>query len=176
MPPKTKQARTTSTPNAKAKGAPSKGAGNKQNASKGTQKESQGWEWQWYTVKSVTFNKAAKTLAAEVESLYGNQGKVSISHFEKMVAAMGSMSKDERAMIHVSKSALEALSNYIKARDERDSERQAFRSDVKIVDVEGTLGALLASIGSDGTVDADAFDNASKRDAGSMQEDTGYGG
>jgi hypothetical protein len=43
------------------------------------------------------------------------------------------------------------LSNYLKARDARDSERSSFRSDVAVKDVEGALGSLLSSIAGDGT-------------------------
>jgi len=83
-----------------------------------------GWKWAPFTKKAVTFHQAAKTLAAEIESLYGKN--VSITQFEKFCVAPDSMSTEERDLVHVSTTAVESLLNYIKARDERDSERAPF--------------------------------------------------
>jgi hypothetical protein len=138
---KTTQAKSAGKGNANAKKAPSGGA------TKKSSQQKDGWEWAPFTKKAVTFNQAAKTLAAEIESLYGKN--VSITQFEKFCVAADSMSPEEQNLVHVSASSLNALSNYLKARDARDSERSSFRSDVAVKDVEGALGSLLTSITGD---------------------------
>jgi hypothetical protein len=144
MAPESKKAKKTT----QAKSAGSGNSGSKKpqkgRSDQKGQAKKDGWEWAPFTVKAVAFNQAAKTLAAGIESLYGKN--VSITQFEKFCVAADSMPKEERDLVHVDKYCLQALQNYIKARDERDSERASFRSDVAVKDVEGALGSLLTSI------------------------------
>jgi hypothetical protein len=161
---KTTQAKSAGKGNANAKKTPNGSAAKK------TSQAKEGWEWAPFTKKAVAFNQAAKTLAAEIESLYGKN--VSITQFEKFCVAADSMSAEEKNLVHISASSLNALSNYIKARDARDSERASFRSDVAVKDVEGALGSLLTSITGGGTPPSGstpAKHNAERSDSEDME-------
>jgi hypothetical protein len=147
MAPESKKAKKDNQPK-KGANVNDKGKGGKTPGKTIGQAKKDGWEWAPFTQKSVTFVQAAKTLAGEIHSLYGDN--VSITQYEKYCVAINSMTDAEKAMVHVSATCVSALMNYIKARDERDSERSSFRSDVKVQDVEGSLATLLTSISGSG--------------------------
>lgn len=103
--------------------------------------KSSGWEFAPFTTKAVAFNAAAKKLAAYLHDLYGES--VSIAAFEKFAIAANSFSEQEFAIVTLETEGVSLLMHYQKAREERDAERQAFRSDVQVKDVEGSLVSLL---------------------------------
>jgi len=103
-----------------------------------------GWEFAPFTTKAVAFNAAARNLAEYVHLTYGDA--ISIAAYEKFVIATESFSKEERAQVHLEKDGVLLLVNYQKARDARDAERQAFRSDVKVKDVGAAMATLLSRL------------------------------
>jgi hypothetical protein len=147
-----------------------KGKGGKPQGRTSGPTKKDGWEWAPFTQKSVIFVQAAKTLAAEIHSHYGDN--VSIAQYERYCVAVPAMTDPEKAMAHVSKTCIQALMNYINARDERDSERASFRSDVKICDVEGSLATLLTSVSGNNIVPSgktpDKANKASSETGGDM--------
>jgi len=100
-----------------------------------------GWEFAPFTKKAVAFNAAARNLAEYVHATYG--ATVSIAAFEKFVIAAAGFSKEEASQIYLEQDGVLLLVNYQKARDARDAERQAFRSDVKVKDVGKAMASLL---------------------------------
>jgi hypothetical protein len=103
--------------------------------------KSSGWEFAPFTIKAVAFTQTAKKLAAYVHHTYGDG--ISIAAFEKFAVAADSFSKEEAAIVHLDPDGIRLLIDYQKARDARDAERQAFRSDVQVKDVEGAMASLL---------------------------------
>lgn len=98
------------------------------------------WEWANFTTKSVSFNKEAKALAQLISETYGDG--VTITQFEKMVAAFPSMSEDRKGLIFVTDELIAQFEKFKSARDTRDTERDSFRGDVAVANVEGGLEAL----------------------------------
>jgi hypothetical protein len=101
-----------------------------------------GWEWAPFTKKAVAFNAAAKELADSLKSVYGDN--ISISQFEKFISAVPSMTGTERGLLQVDDKCVELFKLYRTARSERDSERDNFRGDKAIGDVDTGLEALAA--------------------------------
>lgn len=99
-----------------------------------------GWEWAPFTKKAVEFNHAARDLSNALKLDFGDN--VSISQFEKFVAAVPSMTPAQRGLIYVDPEHLTLLERYRAARATRDSERDNFRGDVKVGDVDTGLAAL----------------------------------
>jgi len=99
-----------------------------------------GWEWATFTKKSVCFTDEARKLSELLTQTYGDN--VSISQFEKMIAAYASMTDDRKGMIYINQAMIEQYEIFKAARDARDSERDSFRSDIAVTDVEGGLEAL----------------------------------
>jgi hypothetical protein len=108
-----------------------------------TPKESpnpKGWEYAAFTKKSVGFNSAAKVLSASLKTEYGDN--VSISQFEKLISSLQSMTKEEQSLIYISQTSVNLLKSYRAARASRDSERDNFRGDTAIGNVDTGLEAL----------------------------------
>jgi hypothetical protein len=103
-----------------------------------------GWEWAPFTNKSVTFVAAARKLSELLTQTYGDN--VTISLFEKMIAAMPNMSAERKALIYIDQETINAFEEYRKARDARDTERETFRGDIAVADVEGGLAAAKAVV------------------------------
>jgi hypothetical protein len=82
--------------------------------------------WWVFTYKSVAFAQAAKVLSSSIEDVYGKD--ISISHFERMIGELPTIAEDRRRLIHLDSDVLSAYDKYVVARDERDAERQSFRS------------------------------------------------
>jgi hypothetical protein len=101
---------------------------------------STGWEWASFTKKSHEFTHVAKVLADSLKSAYGDN--VSISQFEKFVAAIPSMTDAQRGLLYVDPKIVVLLKDYRTARSLRDSERDSFRGDVQIGNVDTGLEAL----------------------------------
>jgi hypothetical protein len=99
-----------------------------------------GWEWAPFTKKAVGFNRAARALADALKSAYGDN--VSISQFEKFIAAIPSMTDAQRGLLHVDPKIVVLLKDYRTARASRDSERDNFRGDIAIGNVDTGLEAL----------------------------------
>jgi hypothetical protein len=99
-----------------------------------------GWEWASFTKKAFEFNQTAKVLADALKSAYGDN--VSISQFEKLIAAIPSMTDAQRSLLYVDPKIVVLLKDYRTARAARDSERDNFRGDIKIEDVDSGLEAL----------------------------------
>jgi chloramphenicol O-acetyltransferase len=102
-----------------------------------------GWEWAPFTLKSVAFTAAARKLSELLTQTYGDN--VTISSFEKMIAAFPSMTDERKALIHMDQETVEAYEDYRKAREVRDTERETFRGDIAVADVEGGLAAIKAA-------------------------------
>jgi hypothetical protein len=107
---------------------------------KGANPNPKGWEWAPFTKKAVAFNAAAKELADSLKSVYGDT--VSISQYEKFVCAIPSMSESQRGLLFVDDKSVDLFKIYRTARSERDSERDNFRGDTAIGDVDTGLEAL----------------------------------
>jgi len=101
-----------------------------------------GWEWAPFTKKSVAFTAAARKLSGLLTRTYGDN--VTISQYEKMIASFQSMTKEQQSLIHIGQADLEALAEYRKARDIRDTERDTFRGNIAVADVEGGMEAIRA--------------------------------
>jgi hypothetical protein len=99
-----------------------------------------GWEWAPFTKKAFGFNQTARALADALKSAYGDS--VSISQFEKFIAAIPSMTEAQRGLLHVDPKIVVLLKDYRSARALRDSERDTFRGDIEITDVDTGLEAL----------------------------------
>jgi hypothetical protein len=102
------------------------------------------WEWADFTSKSVAFQQEAKKLAQMVTATYGDN--VTISRFEKMIAAYPSMPEDRKQLIHVSDELIGQYEKFKAARDTRDTERDSFRGDIAVANVEGGLEAIKESM------------------------------
>lgn len=98
-----------------------------------------GWEFASFTKKSVEFNKLAAKLSLLIKETYGDT--VSISQFEKLIASLHSMDASKKALVYIDIDAIELVKAFRKARDARDAERDSFRSDIAVADVEGGLEA-----------------------------------
>jgi hypothetical protein len=125
-----------------------KGDGDKPKSRQGKPKTApkaapKGYEWQAFTTKSVDFVAAAQKLSDYVEETYGTN--VSITQYEKFLVAYSQMTLEERARHTVTEHGVILAQNYQTAKDARDSERQSFRGDIQVADVQGTLASLAAS-------------------------------
>jgi hypothetical protein len=116
------------------------------------------WEWAIYSKTSVQFTEAANKLSKSLVSTYGNS--VSISHYEKLISAIPTMPEAERALIHIKESEIKLLTAYRAAKKARDDERDSFKSDVNIADVDTGLEALKGGVASmhDSGDEEDAID------------------
>jgi len=130
MPPK-KQTKTSS-------GKPSAKSAKPQKADT----PNKGWEWAPFTKKAFVFTQTARALADALKSAYGDN--VSISQFEKFTAAVAKMSDAERGLLYVDQDIVVLLKDYRLARAARDAERDNFRGDTAIGDVDTGLEALEA--------------------------------
>ena len=83
-------------------------------------------------------------LAESLKSAYGDN--VSISQFEKLIAAIPSMTEAQRDLLYVDPRTVAQLRAFRTARAARDSERDNFRGDIAIGNVDTGLEAL-ASLG-----------------------------
>lgn len=101
-----------------------------------------GWEFAAFTKKSVNFNKLAQELSHLLHKTYGDT--VSITQFERFLAALPSMEAEKRAMLHLDTGAIALYEKYKNARDQRDTERETFRSDIAVTNVEGGLATAKA--------------------------------
>ena len=101
-----------------------------------------GWEWAPFTKKAFEFNQTARALADALKSAYGDS--VSISQFEKFIAAIPSMTDAQRGLLHVDPKIIVLLRDYRSARASRDSERDNFRGDIAIADVDTGMEALVS--------------------------------
>jgi hypothetical protein len=99
-----------------------------------------GWEWAPFTEKAFEFTQTARALADALKSAYGDN--VSISQFEKFIAAIPSMTDAQRGLLHVDPKIVVLLKDYRTARASRDSERDNFRGDIAIGNVDTGLEAL----------------------------------
>jgi hypothetical protein len=99
-----------------------------------------GWEWAPFTKKAFEFTQTARALADALKSAYGDN--VSISQFEKFIAAIPSMTDAQRGLLHVDPKIVVLLKDYRTARASRDSERDNFRGDIAIGNVDTGLEAL----------------------------------
>jgi hypothetical protein len=99
-----------------------------------------GWEWAPFTKKSVVFNTEARELSALLTQTYGDT--VSITLFEKMISSYPSMTAEQKPLIHMNDQLIAKFKRYKTARDERDTERDSFRGDIAVANVEGGLEAL----------------------------------
>lgn len=106
-----------------------------------------GQPWASFSKKSVAFVAVAKRLAEHIHDVYGDN--VSIAQFEKYCVAAASFSAEEREIMHLEKDSILLLVEYQKAKDERDTERSSFRSDIKVTNVEGKLASLLSQFDTD---------------------------
>jgi hypothetical protein len=133
-------------PNAQKKGTGSKGTGVRTgNAGPPKQK---GWEFAPFTTTNVRFVAAARVLAQSLTELYGDG--VSISSFEKMVAAYQGMEPQRKVLItfgsaETKTELLNQLREFRAARDARDTERETFRGDIAVANVESGIAAILDS-------------------------------
>jgi hypothetical protein len=107
-----------------------------------------GWEWAPFTKKAVDFNRAAKDLSDSLKSVYGDN--LSISQFEKFVGAVPSMTEAQRGSLYVDRHSVDLFKIYRDARSARDAERDIFRGDKAIGDVDTGLEALTSSWFSEG--------------------------
>jgi hypothetical protein len=98
------------------------------------------WEWADFTKKSVDFQTEAKLLAQLVTATYGDN--ITISRFEKMIAAYPSMGEDRKELIYITDELIKQYEKFKAARDKRDTERDSFRGDIAVANVEGGLEAL----------------------------------
>jgi hypothetical protein len=99
-----------------------------------------GWEFAAFTKKAVAFTGAANKLASAIKKTYGDG--VSISAYEKMVNAFPTMEKDRQSLVFIDLNINQLLQTYRSARDARDSERESFRGETKVADVESGLAAI----------------------------------
>jgi len=99
-----------------------------------------GWEWAPFTKKAFEFTQTARALADALKSAYGDN--VSISQYEKFIAAIPSMTDAQRGLLHVDPKIVVLLKDYRSARASRDSERDNFRGDIAIGNVDTGLEAL----------------------------------
>jgi hypothetical protein len=99
-----------------------------------------GWEWAPFTKKAHEFTHAARVLSSSLKEAYGDN--VSISQFEKFVGAIPSMTDAQRGLLYVDPKIVVLLKDYRTARASRDSERDNFRGDVAIGNVDTGLEAL----------------------------------
>jgi hypothetical protein len=54
--------------------------------------------------------------------------------------------KERQSLIHMDEYTVRAFEEYKKARDARDTERESFRGDIAVADVEGGLEAIKADL------------------------------
>jgi hypothetical protein len=71
---------------------------------------------------------------------YGDN--VSISQFERFIAAIPSMTEAQRGLLYVDPKIVVLLKDYRTARAARDSERDNFRGDIALSNVDTGLKAL----------------------------------
>lgn len=104
-----------------------------------------GWEWAAFTKKAVAAVAAAKVLDEELKYTYGQS--MTITSFEKFVAAYATFSDDQKSIVHVEAGTVALLKQYRQAIAARNAERDSFRGDVKVADVDSGLSALEANFG-----------------------------
>jgi hypothetical protein len=104
------------------------------------EKPTKGWEWAPFTRKAHEFTRAAQVLADSLKSAYGDN--VSISQFEKLIAAIPSMTDAQRGLLYLDPKIVVLLQDYRTARALRDSERDNFRGNIEVADVDTGLEAL----------------------------------
>jgi hypothetical protein len=63
-----------------------------------------------------------------------------------MIAAYPSMPEDRKQLIHVSDELIGQYEKFKAARDTRDTERDSFRGDIAVANVEGGLEAIKESM------------------------------
>jgi hypothetical protein len=136
-----KKQKVTGPPAGGGGGKPKKGTGKPKTVPKAAL--AKGYEWQSFTTKSVNFVAAARELSDYVERTYGTN--VSITHYEKFLVAFSHMKLEERSKLCVEQDGVKLAQKYQAAKDARDSERQSFRGDIQVADVQGTLASLAAS-------------------------------
>jgi hypothetical protein len=129
MPPKKSKTKTSS-------GKPSAKSAKPQKADSANK----GWEWAPFTKKAFGFNQKARDLADALKSTYGDN--VSISQYEKLIAAIPSMTDAQRGLLYLDPKIVILLKDYRTARAARDSERDNFRGDIAIGNVDTGLEAL----------------------------------
>jgi hypothetical protein len=93
-----------------------------------------GWEWAPFTVKSTLFNEKARELSELLVQTYGDE--VTISKYEKMMAAFPAMPEERKVLIHFTDELKQAYADFKQARLTRDTERETFRGDIAVADVE----------------------------------------
>jgi hypothetical protein len=98
----------------------------------------------FFTKKQANFIKLAKELTTILQKHYGEE--VSISKFEKLFVSIQTLSPDKKALLDITKIEIMLLKEYRKARDERNSERSSFRSDVKIADIDGGMDTFMSTL------------------------------
>jgi hypothetical protein len=152
----------------KVSGAPLSGGGDrsKRPGSRNTAPKAvpKGYEWQPFTTKSVNFVTAARELSEYVSKTYGTS--VSITQYEKFLVAYSQMTLEERSRHTIDENGVTLAMNYQTSKDARDSERQSFRGDIQVADVQGTLASLAASF----------QDQPGLRRAGQNDDDCDQGG
>jgi hypothetical protein len=106
------------------------------------------WEFAVFTKKSMVFNRAANRLGRALKALYGDE--VTISFYEKMLSNLPSMPDDRKDLIYIDPMVIELHSKFTFAKEARDTERESFRSDIAIANIEGGLAAakIIAAEGS----------------------------
>jgi len=145
MPKQTSSSKTkTSVPK---KGAPKQVAKVRNAQSPARKAGDTGQPWAPFSKKSVAFVAVAKRLAECIHDTYGDN--VSIAQFERFCVAADSFSPEEKGIMHLEKDLVLLLVQYHKAKEERDTERSSFRSDIKITNVEGKLASLLTQLDTD---------------------------
>jgi hypothetical protein len=105
-----------------------------------SEKPSTGWEWASFTKISHEFTRVARELATALKVAYGDN--VSISQFEKLLMAVPSMTEAQRGLLYIDPNIVALFKAYRSARDLRDSERNTFRGDIQIGNVDTGLEAL----------------------------------
>jgi hypothetical protein len=98
------------------------------------------WEWAPFTKKAFDFVQTARELANALKLAYGDN--VSISQFERFIAAIPSMTEAQRGLLYVDPKIVVLLKDYRTARAARDSERDNFRGDIALSNVDTGLEAL----------------------------------
>jgi hypothetical protein len=136
-----KKQKVTGPPAGGGGGKPKKGTGKPKTVPKAAL--AKGYEWQAFTTKSVNFVAAAREMSDYVTRTYGTS--VSITQYEKFLVAYSQMGLEERSNHCVEENGVILARNYQAAKDARDSERQSFRGDIQVADVQGTLASLAAS-------------------------------
>lgn len=82
--------------------------------------------WWSFTTKTRSFVHAAKALSDRLAADYG--ASATITHFERMLAELPNLSREHLDLCKPAEDLLALYDAYLVAKEERDSERETFRS------------------------------------------------